>query len=90
MRDISGKYRNIYVDYPKGNPKTCLIHVPGNSSDECKVMGDFGYNYVKMRPTKDHGHDTIPLMFLNRQQYNNAIIKSEADEILLHENRMVM
>ena len=36
---------------------TCLIHVPGNSSDEYKILGDFGNKYDKVGPTKDHGHE---------------------------------
>ena len=37
--------------------KTCLINYPGHSLDECKVLGDFGSNYSKRRPTKDHGNE---------------------------------
>ena len=56
--DNSGKRRKIYLDYTKGNSKpTCLIHVPGRLSDECKVLGYFGSKYDKIRPNKDRGCD---------------------------------
>ena len=48
--------------------QTCLIHGPGNSSDECKVLGDFGSRYSKSRPTKDHGHDPSTKNKVNRQK----------------------
>ena len=55
ISESSGKRRKIYVDYPMGKSKTCLIHGPGNSSDECKVLGDFGSKYAKTGRTKDCG-----------------------------------
>ena len=33
MSEISGKRRNIYVDLPKGDSKTCLTHGPGHLLD---------------------------------------------------------
>ena len=58
MGESSGKRRKRYVDHPKDISKlTCLIHVPGHSSYICKVLGDFGSKYYKIRPTKYHGHD---------------------------------
>ena len=86
MNLSTGKRIKIYVDYPKGESKTCLIHGPRNSSDECKVLGDFGSKYVKSRPTKDHGNDPLPGNKFNRQQDNNDIVHNSVDEILLHEN----
>ena len=47
MSDSAGKSRNIYLDHPMGESKICLIHGPGHSSDECKVLGAFGSKYVK-------------------------------------------
>ena len=74
---------NIYVDHPKDISKpTCLIHFPGHSSDECKVLGDFGYKYAKPRPTKECGHDTARRNKFNRQQENNYILNHTVDEIL--------
>ena len=34
----------------------CIIHGPRHKSDECKVLGDFGSKYSKIR--EDRGHDT--------------------------------
>ena len=53
ISESNEKYRKRYVDYPRGKSKTCLMHVPVNSSDKCKVLGDFGFKYVNSRPTKD-------------------------------------
>ena len=54
MSDRTFKCIKRYVDYPKDIPKySCIIHVPGNSSDECKVLGEFGSKYSKIMPTKD-------------------------------------
>ena len=77
MSEITGKFRNKYVYYPKGESKTCLIHGPRHSSDECKGLEDFGYKYVKRIPTKELRHDHVPRNKLNRQKYNNAIVNRE-------------
>ena len=80
----------IYVDYPKGNYKpTCLIHNPGHSSYECKVLGDFGSKYAIIRPTKYHGHNTANRNKFNRQEDKNAIVKHTVYEILQRENNEV-
>ena len=40
MIESSGKRRKRYVYHLKGRSKlTCLIHGPGNSSDECNILG---------------------------------------------------
>ena len=33
MGEGAGKRRKRYVDHPTGELKTCIIHLPGNSSD---------------------------------------------------------
>ena len=88
MSEIFGKRRKIYVDQPTGNSKpTCLIHGPGHSPDECKVLGDFGSKYAKSRPTKDRENDTTNKKKFNSQQGNNGIVNSSVEEILLHESQ---
>ena len=58
MSESAGKRRKMYVDYPKDRYKhTCIIYIPHNSSYECKVLGYFGSDYSKIRPTKDRGHN---------------------------------
>ena len=59
MGDSNGKRRKQYVDRPSGESRTCLIHVPGNYFDECKVLGDFGAKYGKGNPTKDRRNITV-------------------------------
>ena len=58
--DIAGKRRKLHVDSLTGKSKTYLIHGPGHSSEECKVLGDFGTKYAKIRPTKDRGSSPLP------------------------------
>ena len=47
MGESTGKSRKRYVDRLLGKLKTCLIHSPGHSSDECKVTADFYAKYSK-------------------------------------------
>ena len=66
-----------YGDYLKGKSKPiCLIHGPGNSSDEYKVLVYSGSKYAKIVPTKDRSHDPVKINKFNRQQENNYISKS--------------
>ena len=62
---------------------------PGHYSDECEFLGDFGTNYAKGKPTKDHGNNSIPGEKNNRQLENNSIIKNVVDEIILNETQKV-
>ena len=58
-----------------------------HSSDECKVLGDFGSKYVKSRPTKDRLHDPVPRNKFNIQKQNNDIVNSAMYEIMLRGNQ---
>ena len=40
------KRRKWYVDLPKTESKTFMIHGAGHSSDECKVLGEFVTKYA--------------------------------------------
>ena len=83
--------RKSYVDHSEDRSKpTCIIHGPGNSSDECKVLGDFGSKYSKIRPTKDRGKDPATVKKLNSQQENNAIVDNAVKKILPQENNKVI
>ena len=47
---LDGKSKKIYIDCPRDQLKlTCLIHVPGHLSYECKVLNDFGTKHTKGR-----------------------------------------
>ena len=60
----SGKWRKGYVDHPKDRSKlTCIIHGPVNSSDKCKVLGEFGSRCAKLRPIKDHSQEPEMILF---------------------------
>ena len=90
MSESSDKRRKIYVDNPKGESKsTCLIHGPGHSSDKYKVLGNFGSKYSKIRHTDNRGHKPENRNKYTRQQYNNAIVNSAVDDIILQENNKV-
>ena len=49
----TGNRRKQYVDFLKSELKNRLIHGLGHSSDECKVLGEFGTKYDKIQTTKD-------------------------------------
>ena len=88
MGESSGKHRKIYIDHPKDRYKpTRLIHGPGNSSDECKVPGDFGSKHAISRPTKGHRNDPTNRKKFNTQEENNDIVNIAVDKIILQENR---
>ena len=87
MSEIIGNCIKIYVDHLKDiSILTCLVRGPGNSSGECKVLGDFGSKYYKIRPTKDHRHDPAFKKTVNRHQQNNYIVQHSVDEIILQDN----
>ena len=72
-----GNRRKIYVKCPRVDSKpTFLIYGTGHSSDECKVLGYSGSNYVKSRPTKYDGHDPVPRDKFYRKKENNSIVNS--------------
>ena len=56
----SGKHRKRYVYNTRDISKhTFIIHGPGHSSDECKVLGVFGFESSKIRHTKVRRHDPV-------------------------------
>ena len=67
VRDLASAEKNMQIRTTVES-KTCLIHGPGNSSDECKVLGEFGDKYAKGKPKKDYGNRPIPRKKINRQQ----------------------
>ena len=88
MIESSVKHRKRYVEYQKGKFKpTGLISGPGHSSDECKILVDFGSKYDKSRPAKDRRHNPANRNKFNSQQKINAINNCAVDEVLLHENQ---
>ena len=62
---------------------------PGYCFDECEVLGDFGTNYAKGKPTKDHSNNPITKKKFNGQKKKNSIIKNDVDKILLNETKKV-
>ena len=74
MNESSIKFRKMYVDHPNDRLKlTYIIHGPGNSLYECKVLGDFGSKYYKSRTNKDHRHEPVAKKKFIRQQEKNDI-----------------
>ena len=90
MGDSAGNDRKSYVDHLKdGSRQYCLIHEPGHSSDECKVLGEFGSKYSKIRPTKYHRHDPAIKNKFKRHQENTGISNHAMHEIILQENKKI-
>ena len=83
----TGKRRKRCVDFSKRNLKICSIHGNGHSSDECKVLGDFGAMYANSKHTKDHGNHPVLRENINRQPENSAVANSGVDDILLNEKQ---
>ena len=89
MDESAGKLRKQFVDFSKSKSKTCIIHGLGNSSDECKVLGEFGTKQAKGKSDKDHGNNLVPRGKTNRQKSINSIINKAVDNILLNEAKKV-
>ena len=89
MSERTGKVRKQYADCSLRKLKTYLIYVPGNSSDECKVLRDFSAKYAKVKRTKDCVNHCMPRFYFNSQQKNNGIVNNAVHEILLHETKKV-
>ena len=64
---------------------TFLIHGPGNVSDKCKILINFGFNYAKSRPNKELRQDPANKKKVGIQQENNYIVQHAVDEIILQE-----
>ena len=60
MDGSSDKRRKRYVDWLKSEPKTCMIHGVGNSSNKYKVLGEFGTKYASSHITKDRVSNPAP------------------------------
>ena len=86
MSKSAGKIRKRYADHPKdGSQLSRIIHDLVNSSDECKVLGDCGYNYSKDRPNKYcRQYPEIKKKF-ERNKNKNAIFQHSVDDIILQE-----
>ena len=87
MSKSAVKHRKLYVDRPSGESKICLIHCPGHSSNECKVLGDLGAKYAKGDPTEDHDNYPVPRNKFNRRQDNNYILNSAVNKFILHKTQ---
>ena len=84
MIKIYGKHKKRYVNHPRDQSKlTCIISGPGNSSDECKVLGDFGSKYTKIRPNKERSPELTLKKKVGIQQEKNTSIQHAVDEIIL-------
>ena len=58
--ESADKRRKLHVDISTGKLITCLMHGPGNSSEEFNVLGDFVTKYASSRPTKDRRSSPVP------------------------------
>ena len=66
MTKSAGKRRKRYAYHMKDRSKlTCLIHGPGNSSDECKVLGYLSSKCSKTRTTEYRGKEPAKMRKIN-------------------------
>ena len=69
MSESGGKHRKRYVDHPKDRSKlNCLIHGPGHSSDECKVVGDLVLSNLNEGILNTAGKSLQPIFVFGRQK----------------------
>ena len=68
MSGIAVKRRKQYVGHQTGKLEICLIQGSGNSSDEFKVLRDFGAKYDEGKPNKVHGNNPVTREKNNRHQ----------------------
>ena len=89
MSESAGKPRKRYIKHPKDRLKlTFLIHGPGHSSDECKILREFGTNAAKCRPTKYHRQEEpANKKCFEIQKQNNSVFQHAVDEVILKENK---
>ena len=66
-----------------------MIHGPGHSSDEFKVLGEFGNKYVTSHITMDQGRNPIPRRGFQKKQENHTIIDKVVDELHMIESKKV-
>ena len=83
--EIYGKRIKWYVDHLMDKSKICLVHCPGHTYDECKVLGNIGFKYVKGKPSNNFKNHHVTEKTFNRQQKNNTIINNVLGKILFHE-----
>ena len=66
-----------------------MIHGIGHSSDECKVLGEFGTKYAAAQPTKNRVTNPIPQKGFQKKQENHTIIENMMDELHMVESKKV-
>ena len=66
-----------------------MIHGLLNSSDECKVLVEFGTKYAAAQPKKNHGRNPVTKNVFHEKQENHTIIDSMVDELHMVESQMV-
>ena len=90
MSEITGKRKKKYVDHLKDRYKlTCLDHPPGYSSDEYKVLGDFGTEYSKIRPTKDCRQEPANRKEFIKKEDNSDIFQVVVYEIIIYYSKKI-
>ena len=89
-KDVSSiKRRKQYVDRLKSASKTCMIHGPGHSSDECNFLGEFVTKYAAAHYAKYHGSNPIPRNIFQKKQDDHTIINNVVDELRMVESKKV-
>ena len=80
----TGKWKQTYIDHQIDQLKlTCIIHGPGNSPDEFKVLNNVSSKYTKVRPSKEHRHKPAFKKIFGKEQDKNYMVQHAVDEIIL-------
>ena len=88
MIGSDGKHRKKCVYHSKDISKLIfLIHVLEHSSYECVLLGYFGTNYAKERPTKYRSQDPATKKNFWRQQEKKSKVQYAVYEIILQKNK---
>ena len=88
MGKRSGNRKQGYVNCPHDQSKlTCLIHGPGHSSEQNKLLNYFATKYSKGRHFKKRRQDPTSDKKVWNNQEVSYIFQQAADEIILQENK---
>ena len=84
MGKCAGNFKQSYVYHPRDISKlTCIINVPGDSSDEFKVINNFGAKYVTCRIFNESIQETTFNKRVFKNQELNDIVQHAVDDIIL-------
>ena len=83
MGRCTGKHKQRYVNFPRYQSQLAYqIHVPGHSSDECKIRNIFGTKYAKYRHFKECSKYPTYNKRRRKKQDVSYIVQQAVNEII--------